>query len=57
MKARITMGTEYGKVGFITNCVEENGELYYYLRIKGSRGLAMYHESAIELIERTEATK
>ena len=34
----------------VVNCMEEDGEFYYYLRVSGERGLTLLHESQIRVL-------
>lgn len=40
----------YYKTGIIKNCIEENGEFYYYVKVQGEKGLSILHSSAIEVL-------
>ena len=51
-KVRIILtGTNlYYKTGVIKNCIEEDGEFYYYIKVQGQKGLNLLHSSAIEVL-------
>ena len=38
------------KTSTVVNCREEDGEIYYYLRVPGERGLTLLHESQIRIL-------
>lgn len=40
----------YWKQGIIKNCIEENGEFYYYIKVQGQPGLTLLHSSDIEVL-------
>lgn len=40
----------YWKLGTIQNCIEEDGEFYYYLKIKNEKGLTLLHSSDVEIL-------
>ena len=40
----------YYKKGTIKNCIEEDGEFYYYIKIDGEKGLTLLHHSDIEIL-------
>lgn len=47
----IKSGTgSYYKLGTIKNSIEEAGEFYYYIKIKGEKGLTLLHSSDIEIL-------
>lgn len=52
IKVRITKaGTGiYWKLGTIKNCIEEDGEFYYYIKIKNETGLTLLHSSDIVVL-------
>lgn len=47
IKVRIKKSWE---LGTIKNCIEENGEFYYYIKIKNEKGLTLLHSSDVEIL-------
>lgn len=51
MKATIVdkVSTNFGRDVQIKNCIEEEGEYFYIVKVQGERGLAMYHSEQLHV--------
>ena len=47
IKVRIKKSWE---LGTIKNCIEENGEFFYYVKIKNKTGITLLHSSDIVVL-------
>ena len=52
LKAKILDGKEYGKVGNVIDCLKDNDNYFYIVKVKvnGKVKQKLYHENDIELL-------
>ena len=49
IEAKVFNTENYGEKGKVLNCIEEEGEYYYIIKLKGKKRI-MLHESVIEIL-------